>query len=68
MSQPAVSLADDILEGAEEIKAFLFGARGDRRRVYYLIERGGLPHFRLGGRIYARKSTLLNWIEQQTTT
>ena len=64
MSDVSVELSDDLLEGAEEIKKFLFGARGDRRRVYYLITRG-LPHFRLGDRIYARKSILLDWIKQQ---
>jgi hypothetical protein len=65
MTETIPSLGDDLLEGAEEIRKFLFGERGDRRRVYYLLSRG-LPHFRLGSRIYSRKSALLNRIDQQT--
>jgi len=65
MNMAQAELADDLLEGTEEIKKFLFGNRSDRRRVYHLIDRGGLPHFRMGGRIYSRKSVLLRWIEAQ---
>jgi len=56
---------DDILQGAAQIARFLFGSESDRRRVYFLVESGALPHFRLGGTICARKSTLIDWIENQ---
>lgn len=59
------TLADDLLEGAQEIQNFLFGSRGNRRKTYYLIESKQIPTFRIGNRIYARKSTLLTWITEQ---
>jgi hypothetical protein len=31
-------LADDMLRGADEISEFIFGARGSRRKVYYLAD------------------------------
>jgi len=58
----------DILQGAAEIARFLFGSVSDRRRVYFLVESGALPHFRLGGTICARKSKLIDWIEEQEAT
>lgn len=63
ITKPA--LADDLLEGAQEIHDFVFGSRGNRRKTYYLIESKQIPTFRIGNRIYARKSTLLTWITQQ---
>ena len=58
----------DILQGAADIARFLFGSASDRRRVYFLVESGALPHFRLGGTICARRSKLIDWIEEQETT
>jgi hypothetical protein len=58
-------LADDMLRGADEIAAFLFGKRGSRRKVYYLAECSRLPVFRLGSVLCARKSVLLKWIAGQ---
>jgi hypothetical protein len=58
-------LADDMLRGADEIAAFLFGERGSRRKVYYLAECSHLPVFRLGSVLCARKSVLLRWISGQ---
>jgi len=58
-------VADDLLEGANEIARFLFGPKGKRRRVYYLIASSGLPVFRLGETICARRSTLRAWIAEQ---
>jgi hypothetical protein len=58
-------LADDILRGADEIAAFIFGERGGRRKVYYLAECSRLPVFRLGSVLCARKSVLLKWISGQ---
>jgi excisionase family DNA binding protein len=56
-------LADDILRGADEIAAFL-GIK-QRRKIYHVVETGKLPVFRLGAILCARKSKLLEWIEQQ---
>jgi hypothetical protein len=58
-------LADDILRGADEIAAFIYGERGSRRKVYYLAECSRLPVFRLGSVLCARKSVLLKWIAGQ---
>jgi len=58
-------IADDLLEGAEEIARFLFGSPDKRRRVYHLATRSDLPLFRLGEVICGRRSTLLAWIAQQ---
>jgi len=62
---PHQPLADDILRGADEIAEFIFGARGSRRKVYYLAECTRLPVFRLGSILCARKSVLLGWISGQ---
>jgi hypothetical protein len=63
--QSTVSLAGDILHGAEGIAQFLYGDAKLRRKVYNLVEAARLPHFRLGAVICARKSVLLSWIEAQ---
>jgi hypothetical protein len=61
-----IELKDDLLLGADEIGAFIFGKRGGRRKVYYLVECCRLPVFRLGsGVLCARKSTLRSWISGQ---
>jgi hypothetical protein len=57
------SLADDLLRGAEDIAEFLFGTKKERRRVYWLIERGQLPVFKLGETWFARKSSIISAIE-----
>ncbi len=53
-------LADDLLEGADEIAAFM---GWNRRRVFYLAERELMPIFRIGNRLAARKSALRRRIE-----
>ena len=59
-----VSLADDLLRGANEIAAFIYGDAKHRRRVYHAVEKDGLPVFRMNGEmLHARKSTILKWIE-----
>ncbi len=60
-------LADDPLLGADEIARFIYGSSDEpnRRRVYFAAERHGLPTFKLGGVVSARKSTILKWIEAQ---
>lgn len=61
----AQTLASDLLRGAEEISEFLFGTRGQRRKVYHLAETSKLPLFRLGAQLCARKSVLMDWIASQ---
>jgi hypothetical protein len=60
-----LSLADDLLRGAEKIAEFIYGSSDEpnRRRVYHAADKHGLPTFKLGGVICARKSTILKWIE-----
>ena len=58
-------LAGDLLHGADEIAEFIFGARGSRRKVYYLAECARLPVFRLGSMLCARRSVLMGWIAGQ---
>lgn len=55
-------LADDLLEGAAGIAAFM-GPNWNPRRVYYAAERQYLPIFRIGNRLSARKSALQRRIE-----
>jgi hypothetical protein len=57
--------ASDLLRGADEIAAFLFGDQDQRRKVYHLAETSRLPVFRLGSLLCARRSTLLDWVAQQ---
>jgi len=62
-SDVALLPPDDLLRGASAIAFFLLNDPGQRRVVYHLFEKKRLPAFRLGKRIYARKSTLSAWIE-----
>jgi hypothetical protein len=59
------AIGGDILHGAHGIAAFLYGDATLRRKVYNLVQKKRLPHFRLGAVICARKSVLLGWIKQQ---
>lgn len=53
---PPDTLAEDLLEGADAIAAFLGWTP---RRVYHVAEKGGLPIHKLPGiGLIARKSTL----------
>lgn len=68
MSSSDENLADDLLDGAEEIAIFLFGDAKFKRRVYHLCDKGELPVFRLGSGINARRSVLRKLIEQKEAT
>jgi hypothetical protein len=61
----AEGIADDMLCGADEIAQFLFGPNSSRRKVYYLAASTRIPVFRLGTKLCARRSVLLNWIAGQ---
>ena len=67
LTQPEMTLGQDLLRGADEIARFMFGDVSHRRKIYYLTGEAtnGLPHFKIGSRICARKSTILNWISEQ---
>ena len=57
-----VALNDDLMNGAAEIAAF-FGWQP--RRVYHEIQRAGqtgIPLFKIGSTIQARKSQCRRWI------
>lgn len=53
-------LAEDMLEGAEQIGAFM-GLKA--RQVYHLQDK--LPVFQIGAKLFGRKSTILKWIAEQ---
>lgn len=61
------TLGNDLLRGADEIAKFIFGDAKHRRKVYYLTGEAtkGLPYFKIGSLICARKSTILHWIAEQ---
>lgn len=58
---------EDLLEGAGEIALFIFGKDTPvkRRQVYHLVENKAIPVFKLGQRIYGRRSTIRAEIERQ---
>jgi hypothetical protein len=64
-NEPSSELASDLLRGADEIAAYIFGERGSRRKVYYLAECSRLPVFRLGSMLCARRSVIERWISGQ---
>jgi hypothetical protein len=43
MEMPATSLADDLLEGADAIAAYVYGDRKHRRKVYHRAATHGIP-------------------------
>ena len=60
-------LAQDLMSGAGSIAQFMFGddAEATRRKVYHAADKLGLPCFKIGGTLCARRSTILSWIERQ---
>ncbi|PJI56034.1 hypothetical protein CTI14_00405 [Methylobacterium radiotolerans] len=60
-------LAQDLLSGAEAIALFMFGeaSEANKRKVYHAAQKLGLPTFRIGATLCARRSTILAWIERQ---
>ena len=51
--------SDDLLRGAAQISAWLYGDPRFRRRVYHLVGKTNFPHFKIGSQIHAQKSVLL---------
>ncbi|WP_336489823.1 DNA-binding protein [Methylobacterium nigriterrae] len=62
-----LSLAEDLMTGAEAIAVFMFGdaSETNKRKVYHASDKLGLPTFKLGGTICARRSTIIAWIEER---
>lgn len=56
----STTLANDLLRGAGEIAAFLFGddTPANRRSVYHLSKTGRLPMTKLGSKLCACRSAL----------
>lgn len=67
MAKANIMLSEDLMVGAPAISVFMFGndTETNRRRVYHAADKLGLPCFKIGGSLCARRSTILNWIEQQ---
>lgn len=65
--EACLTIADDLLRGADAIATFVFGSAEHRRKIYYYASDAKIrmPHFRIGNVICARKSTLLEWISRQ---
>src|SRR5215469_17896259 len=55
---------NDLLRGATAIALFLFDDPEQRRIIYHMFEKKRIPAFRVGKRIYARKSSLSIWIDR----
>jgi hypothetical protein len=60
----------DLLFGAAAISDFMLGSRTeeDRKRIYGLIRKRLVPAFRIGATVCARKSSLLNYLEEKERT
>jgi hypothetical protein len=54
------ALSEDLLDGAERIAEY---TGWPTRRVFYLLEKGLIPAFKIGNRWTARKSRLRRHIE-----
>jgi hypothetical protein len=65
MSSDEENFSKDMLRGADELAAFLFGSKSQRRKVYHLAATSNLPVFKLGSMICGRKSVILRWVEAQ---
>ncbi|WP_336490360.1 DNA-binding protein [Methylobacterium nigriterrae] len=70
LSADGSGLPDDVIIGAEGISIAIYGEEAGQRetnvrRIYHALAKGDLPHFKLGGRVHARRSTIMAWIEKQ---
>jgi hypothetical protein len=59
------ALSEDLLDGAERIADY---TGWPTRRVFYLLEKGLIPAFKIGNRWTARKSRLRRHIEDLEDT
>jgi hypothetical protein len=60
-------LAEDMMRGAGPLAEFFYGEdnEANRRKIYHLSDKHGLPTFKLGGVLCGRRSTIMRWVEQQ---
>lgn len=59
---PLPPIADDLLDGADRVAAFVWGPGTHPRRLYRAMATSSIPVFRLGGRLCARRSSLHAWV------
>jgi hypothetical protein len=52
----------DLLVGAEAIAMFMFGDPEATRRIYHAWDAHGLPAFKVGQTLWARKGALVAWV------
>jgi hypothetical protein len=59
--------SQDLLRGAREIAAFLYGRSDDktRRKIFHLVSNSNFPSFKIGSMICARRSRVLAWVRAQ---
>ena len=70
VNDTGLPLHNDLMIGADAISEFMFGdaTEGNKRRVYHAADKLGLPCFKMGGSLCARRSTILRWIADKEST
>jgi hypothetical protein len=53
----------DLLIGAESIATFMFNDPEKTRQVYHVWESHDLPAFKVGKALWARRKSIVKWIE-----
>lgn len=61
---PLPPIADDLLDGADQVAAYIWGRGAHPRRLYRAMQTSRMPVFRLGGRLCARRSSLHAWVRE----
>jgi len=56
---PQATINDDLIEGADSINKFIFGSRKSRQAVYALTRKTNAPIFKIGRKLFARRSALM---------
>src|SRR3954453_8080718 len=60
--QAVTPVTGDLISGAGEIAAFLYGDRNRVRSIYRLAETTSIPVFKVGAQLSARRSRLTEWL------
>lgn len=55
----------DLMIGAERIAMFMFKNPEETRQVYHIWKSHGLPAFKVGNALWARKKSIVNWIRER---
>jgi hypothetical protein len=53
----------DLMIGAERIATFMFSDPEETRQVYHIWKSHGLPAFKVGNALWARKKSIMKWIK-----